>query len=296
MKTKKIVIPEISDKILAERMKRIKFVIPAMYGIDGKPYLTEEKNKNLFDFIYHESTVNPRTCAFNFDDQAKLTGKADDLVELLTTDIYIKVGGYYGFLKMTMAEVLSQIPEEILDHVVAFALNPAKNTQVIASGEYQIASIIFFGKSKEAPVVKKLPSSKNLLKEVDMKRAVKFKDKVRPIINYINEGYTFIDPGYIDRPFMDIGIWLRINGSNLHRTNTEIKIEISCKTSEKIFVYAPFTDGADFYKPTYAQVISQIPDTVINEKTIGFLYGSTNYFKTQDGVIHQTDYTLIEKK
>lgn len=295
-KEKELTIPEISDEVLAKRMSKIKFVTQAMSGLDGKPYTTDETDKKLFDLFYVESKVNPRTESFNFDENRKITDKAVGLTEILTKDILIKVGGYYGFLKMTMAEVVSQIPDEIVDNVVAFALNPEKDAQVISGGNYQIASIIFYAKNDNFIENEELPTSVGLIHPVDIERANRLKDKIKPVINYRGEGSVFVDPGDIEKPFMDLGIWMRINGSNLHRTNTETKITIDCKKGQKISVYQEFTHGADMYKPTYAHMISQIPHELITENTIGLMYSSTDYFKTKEGVIHKTEYTLIEKE
>ena len=87
MESTEISIPEITDDVLAERMNRIRFVVPAMSGIDGKPYVTDEKDEKLFDLFYVESLVNPRTQSFNFDENRKLTGKADGLKELAIVDV-----------------------------------------------------------------------------------------------------------------------------------------------------------------------------------------------------------------
>lgn len=295
MKAAEVSIPEIADDVLADRMNRIKFVVPAMSGIDGKPYITDEKDEKLFDLFYVESLVDPRTQSFNFDENRKLTGKADGLKEIAITDVIIKVGGYYGFLKMSMAEVLAQIPEAIVQDVVAFALNPNKNADVLPGAEYQQASIIFYGKTDVVADAEPLPSFTGLIKPVDMDRAERLKDKIKPLINF-SDGAVFIDPQDITLPFMNIGIWVRINGSNLHRTNTEIKVDVPHKMcGERIAIYQQFGEnGADSFNPTYAYTISQIPDELINENTIGFQYHSTDYFKTAEGVIHKTEYTMVE--
>lgn len=295
MKTEEITIPEISDEVLAERMARIKFVTQAMSGLDGKAYPTDEQDKKLFDLFYSESNADPRTQAFNFDEKSVITTKATGLTELLKKDIFVKIGGYHGFCKITMAEVLSQIPDEILSNVVAFALDPEKSAEMI-NEDYQSKSIIFYGKAEQVIVDENLPSSAGLLKPVDMQKAFRLKDAIKPIINYANEGYSFIEPEDIEQPFMNIGIWLRVNGSNLHRTNKETKVTVPCKLGEKVSVYQEFTDGADFFKPSYAYTISQIPDELINNKTIGILYHATDYFKTKEGVVHKTEYTLVEKE
>lgn len=295
MKTKEVKIPEISDEVLAERMSRIKFVTRAMYGLDGKPYTTDETDKKLFDLFYVESNVNPRTESFNFNGNRKMTDKAVGLKEISIQDVVIKVGGFHGFLKMTMAEVLSQIPSTIVNDVVAFGLNPSKDFEIICGGNYQLASIIFYGKDDNANQVENLPTSVGLILPIDIDKANHLKDKIKPIINYRGEGSVFVDPGDIQKPFMTIGIWLRVGGSNLHRTNTETKIVIAYTEGKRISTYQEFTNGADMYMPTYAHVISQIPDDLITEKTIGLMYNVTDYFKTKEGVVHKTEYTLIEK-
>lgn len=295
MKTKEIVIPEISDEVLNERLGRIKFVTQAMSGIDGKAYPTDEQDKNLFDLYYKESSVNPRTQAFNFDENSKITGKAVGLVEIDKKDIFVKIGGYHGFCKITMAEVLSQLPEGKEDEVVAFALDPESDAQIL-NGDYQSITIIFYGKTDQIVSNNTLPSFEGLMKPVDMKKANRLRNQVRPMVNYTGQGYVSINPGNIKKPFMDIGIWIRISGSNLHRTNTESKVTPPYKKGKMISIYQPFTHGADFYKPTYAYLISQVDDALINENTIGLLYHVTDYFKTKEGVLHKTEYTLIEKE
>jgi len=298
MNIKEIVIPEISDEVLQERMNQVRFTMRCMSGTDGKPHATNETDKKYFDLFYVESSVDSRTESFNFDENRKITEKVANLKILSIDDVFIKVGGYYGFLKMkmTMAEVLSQIPEKVVSNVVAFGINPDKEPQVVAGGEYQIASIIFYGKSDKESGSENLPAFDGLIKPINKEKVERLKDKIKPIIHYINEGFSLIDPGKTDQPFMDIGIWMRINGSNLHRNNPTERISTTpVVQKEKISVYQEFTNGADYFYPTYEQTISQIPDKLINEKTIGFLYGKTDYFKTDKGVVHETTYTLIER-
>ena len=118
------------------------------------------------------------------------------------------------------------------------------------------------------------------------------------MVNYRGEGLFSFDPGNIEEPFLNVGIWIRVNGSNLHKHNAETRVAVPCKEGQKISVYQAFDPerGADFFQPTYAYTISQIPNELITEKTIGFRYHNTDYFKTKEGVIHETKYTLIEKE
>jgi hypothetical protein len=296
MKTKEIIIPEISDEVLTQRLKQIKYVTQAMQGIDGKVYSTDEQDKNLFDLFYVESNVNPRTEAFNFDENRKLTTRVTGLKELLTKDIFVSIGGYYGFCKITFAEVMSQIPDEIVSEVVAFTLNPEKDPKIL-NDNYQSASIIFYGKGEELKKDNKLPSVKDLIKPLDLEKAERLKDKVKPILDFQGEGLIFINPGDIHQPFIKVGIWLRINGSNLHEHNTETKVDFKTRLGKKVSTYQSFDNelGADFFHPNYGNTISQIPDELINENTVGILYNSTDYFKTEEGVVHKTEYTLVER-
>lgn len=296
METKEIVIPEISDEVLAQRLKQISYVEQAMQGVDGKVYHTDEQNKDLFDLFYVESKTNPRTQSFNFDGKRKLTTRATGLKELLTKDIFVKIGGYYGFCKITFAEVMSQIPEDILSEVVAFTLNPEKHAQIL-NDDYQSHSIIFYGKGEEKQDNKALLSVKDLIRPLNLEKAELLKNKIKPILNFSNDGYKFIEPGDINTPFMKIGIWIRLGGSNLHEHNAEAPVNFETKKGKKISIYQSFNSklGADFFHPDYANTISQIPDELINEKTVGILYHSTDYFKTKEGVVHKTEYTLIEK-
>jgi hypothetical protein len=296
METKEVVIPEISDEVLAQRLKQIRYVEQAMRGVDGKIYRTDEQNKNLFDLFYVESNTNPRTQSFNFDDKRKLTTKATGLKELLTKNIFVKIGGYHGFLKITFAEVMSQVPEDILSEVIAFTLDPEESGQIL-NGDYQSKSIIFYGKGEEQEDDESLPSVKDLVKPLDLEKAERLKDKIKPILNFSDDGYKFIEPEDINKPFIKVGIWMRLNGSNLHEHNAESSVDFETKKGKKISIYQPFNSelGADFFHPDYANTISQIPDKLINKNTIGILYHSTDYFKTKEGVVHKTEYTLIEK-
>ena len=93
-----IKIPKISDDKLDELRKRIKPV--------------KEKNGELFYF----KDCDPRNQSFSW---GELVDKAEGLkafASLPTLHSY----GYYGFFKPSVAEVLSQLPEYVLDKTVAF--------------------------------------------------------------------------------------------------------------------------------------------------------------------------------
>ncbi len=286
--------PFISDHTIASLMKRIKFVRRAMVGIDGKPYTTDETDKKFFDLFYVKSATNPRTQAFNFDQNSKLTEKATGLKEICKNDIFVKIGGYYGFCKITMCEVFSQIPKNIISDVVAFALDP-ENSPKILNSDFQSASIIFYGKSDSVEEKESLPSAKGLIKQIDFKKVERLKNQIKPIIKWKDEGFTFIEPKNATEIFAAIGIWTRINGSNLHWHGKESPVNVPHKKTKKVSVYQEFKDDADSVELDYDYTISQIPDELINQKTIGLLYHSTDYFKTEEGIIHKTEYTLIEE-
>lgn len=90
-----ISIPEISDEVLSERMKQIKWIVPAMKSTNGKAYRTSETNEQLYSLFYKESSTNPREQSFNFDESAIMTEEAKGLVPIVTESIYVKIGGYY---------------------------------------------------------------------------------------------------------------------------------------------------------------------------------------------------------
>lgn len=288
-------IPSITTRELKNRMWRIKYVLPAMVGTDGKPYQTEEKDPKYFDLFYVHSKVHPRKQAFNFDENKILTEKATGLIPIARKSILVKVGGYYGFCKISMAEVMSQIPNDILKNVVAFTLDPEFDI-TFQDDDYQIVPMIFYGKTEDISSPNEdLPSIKDLIRPTDTDKAARLKNQLRPMLNWQNEGYKFTDPGDIEKPFLYIGIWLRINGSNLHKYNAQDPATEPVKLGKTISIYRPFTNGADYFAPTYADTISQVPDELITEKTVGLLYRFTDYFKTKEGVVHKSEYVLVER-
>ena len=289
--TEAIEIPEISNKNLSEMMGRVKFVKPVMFGLNGKAYFTDETDKSLFDLCYVDSSVNPRTSAFNFDKNQKLTGKASGIKEIARSDIFVKIGGYYGWCKVTMAEVMSQVPEDISDEVIAFALDYDESAQII-NEDYQSKSIIWYGVGED--VACNLPSSVGLIKKIDFAKAKKFKKSIKPIIDY-NTGPVFINPGNTLMPFLHYGIWIRINGGNLHKTNQISDVRFDFDEGYCISVYFEIEKDADYYTPSYNHVISQIPDELLTENVIGIMFAGVDFMKTAEGVLHQAKYRLCKK-
>lgn len=94
-------IPEISDEELNNRVQRI------------KPVITFKREKRYIE------PCDPRFVAYTWD--AKPAGKAKHITPLETITTYHRFG-YYGFFKPSVAEVLAQIPERLLDRVVAFEI------------------------------------------------------------------------------------------------------------------------------------------------------------------------------
>jgi hypothetical protein len=242
-----ITIPEISDELLRERMERIKYVVPAMCNISGKPYSTSETDPNLYDLFYVETNVDPKKESFNFDENKRLAQKAIGLEKICTVDILVKIGGYYGF---TFAEVMSQIPDDIKeDEIVAFALNPKEDPQIL-NEDYQSVSIIFYRKTDSPEDVKELPSATELIKlvkPVDKERALALKDRVQPIVKFEEEGYTYFSPGDIAKPFMYFGIWLSVNGSYILKSNESAPVKEDCIVGKEISIYQDIGDSPDIY-------------------------------------------------
>ena len=100
--TKRVWIPPIDGERLAELVERIKPIVD--FPRKGKCYI---------------KPVDPSKVAYTFD--PKPTEPAGDLVTL--DDITTYHGyGYYGIFKPSIAEVLAQIPTELIDRVVAFEI------------------------------------------------------------------------------------------------------------------------------------------------------------------------------
>lgn len=95
-------IPKLTNERLAELQATIKPVIR-----DGK------------DLWYIED-VDPRNIAFTWD--PKPTEKATGL-KLLCTARTLHTYGYHGFFKPSIAEVLAQVPADLVDKAVAFEVN-----------------------------------------------------------------------------------------------------------------------------------------------------------------------------
>jgi uncharacterized protein (DUF2236 family) len=94
-------IPEITD----EEIERLSKQMRACYRFD-----------KVLRYIV---PVDARCVAFTWDaEQAEVAEDLEALEDILTLHRY----AYYGFFKPSIAEVMAQIPKELLDQVVAFEI------------------------------------------------------------------------------------------------------------------------------------------------------------------------------
>ena len=99
-------IPKITDERLCELSSRIEAVVRDDKGV-----------------LRHIEPCDLRYVAFTWD--PKLTRKAANLVEVATIRT-LHAYGYYGFFKPSIAEVIAQIPGELIERVAAFeTIGPA---------------------------------------------------------------------------------------------------------------------------------------------------------------------------
>ncbi|OVE74468.1 hypothetical protein BVX95_02370 [archaeon D22] len=107
-------IPKISDKKMNELYSRVKPVVRC-----AEVRYAGQVNYELHDKgdLYFIEEVDPREVAFTWDPKPK--ERADGLIELAQINT-LHTYGYHGFFKPSVAEVLSQIPQEYLSDVVAF--------------------------------------------------------------------------------------------------------------------------------------------------------------------------------
>lgn len=96
----KFEIPEITEERLKELAKRIRPVV---------------RNRN--NALAYIKPCDLRKVAFTWD--PKITRKADNLVKHATIKT-LHTWAYYGMFKPSIAEVLAQIPEDLIEDTVAF--------------------------------------------------------------------------------------------------------------------------------------------------------------------------------
>lgn len=107
-------IPKISDERLYELYSKIKPVV--RYTTEQRKGQLEYEKDDCGEPYYIED-VDLRSQAFTWDPApAKRAGGLEEIAKIETYHTY----AYYGFFKPTIAEVLSQIPEQYIDKVTAF--------------------------------------------------------------------------------------------------------------------------------------------------------------------------------
>ena len=131
--------------------------------IEGKafvPEITEEKLNNLIQKIvpvvrennklYLIEIPDLRSIAYTWD--YKITEECNNLKEItrIKTNHYC---GYYGLFKPSIAEVLSQIPEDLIDEVAAFEIisdicsGTDDEIKIFNEGNGHLATTILYEKS-----------------------------------------------------------------------------------------------------------------------------------------------------
>jgi hypothetical protein len=116
-------VPRITNERLAELLVRIRPVCQ----FEGR--------------LHYIRPVDPRRIAFLWDPQSD--GMADNLVALecvMTRHDY----GHPSLFKPTIAEVLAQIPEDVVDRVVAF--ETSRNADFDEHSDCHVTSTILYGR------------------------------------------------------------------------------------------------------------------------------------------------------
>jgi hypothetical protein len=123
----------LEDKDVEKLYKRIKPLVRFARTLRG--YVRHSEGD-----LYYIKEVNPHNIAFTWDPKA--AKKATGLVPLEQIVTY-HTWAYYGFFKPTIAEVLSQIPENCLESIVAFETDV---DSVQLCGDYHVASTTLYRK------------------------------------------------------------------------------------------------------------------------------------------------------
>lgn len=103
-------IPKITDERLEALSKQI------------KPLVRRGKNQQL----YLAKKCDPRNAAYTWvEGHGKKVGRVEECGRIRTLHTW----SYYGFFKPSVAEVLSQIPDSMIDNVVAFECNGPRTAE-----------------------------------------------------------------------------------------------------------------------------------------------------------------------
>jgi len=131
------IIPKISDKKLEELCKRIKPVVRYVrMWFGGKSEYESDDRGDL----YYIKDVDPRGVAFTWDPKKKKKAKGlEKICDIETFHTY----GYYGFFKPSIAEVISQIPEEYLDEVAAFETSTDCSMDYVNDGYHATMTTLY---------------------------------------------------------------------------------------------------------------------------------------------------------
>lgn len=126
-------IPKITDERLAALAARIKPVV---------------RNRN--NALAYVAPCDLRNEAFTWD--PKITRRADNLVKHATIRT-LHTYGYYGFFKPSIAEVLAQIPADLIEQTVAFeTVGPAdadaiNEESAALNAGFHVATTRLYGRS-----------------------------------------------------------------------------------------------------------------------------------------------------
>lgn len=137
-------IPEIADTVLEALAGQMKPVVRFVKGEGGR-LITHDEGE-----LYWIKPVDLRQTAFTWD--PKPTRRATGLVKLrdiITCHTY----GYHGFFKPSIAEVIAQIPLEVLPDVVAFETHTDLGLGNIV-GDHHVTTTTLYGsrrKKKKTP-------------------------------------------------------------------------------------------------------------------------------------------------
>lgn len=137
-------IPEIADTVLEALAMQMKPAVRFVKGEGGR-LITHDEGE-----LYWIKPVDLRRTAFTWD--PKPTRRATGLVKLrdITT---CHTYGYHGFFKPSIAEVIAQIPLEILPDVVAFETRTDLGLGNIV-GDHHVTTTTLYGsrrKKKKTP-------------------------------------------------------------------------------------------------------------------------------------------------
>ena len=112
--SKKIILPDISDEELWERYKRIKPIV---------------KNDNLYYYLKTNSIEMLRNQSFLWNAKEELREHINsDTIEEIDEFSCYHTYGYYGLFKPTIAEILEQFPDELIEDANAFYLSQFPNS------------------------------------------------------------------------------------------------------------------------------------------------------------------------